>query len=110
MDKSENLKRVELGCDEIWPLINILNEICYGIHIKNFEEIFGEEHFVIDLMERIIQEKGKDSIFVFNSFELKIIQNSFEEVFKEIEDWEFQTRIGIFRKEALEILDKIIQT
>ncbi len=24
-DESENLKRIELGCDEIWPLINILD-------------------------------------------------------------------------------------
>ncbi len=86
----------------------LLNEICYGIHIKNFEEVFGEEHLVIDLMERVLQEKGKDSTFIFNGCELKIIQNSFEEVFKEIEDWEFQTRIGILREEALEILHKVI--
>jgi hypothetical protein len=106
-----NMKTIKLRSDELWPLLNILNEICHGIHIENFEQNIGErKKNVIDLMNRISKEEEKEEIIIkLNDSELDILKRSFAEVFKQIGEWEFQTRIGITIKEALKIQNKLIK-
>jgi hypothetical protein len=91
-----------LTLDEIWPLLNILNEVCHGIRIGNFEEIIGvKKEDVVNLMDKISKEENKEvSILILNDLELNALKRSFREVFNQIDEWEFQTRIGISRQEA----------
>ena len=100
-------KTVVLTDDEVWPLLNILNEICHGISVKNFEQTIGvNKNVVIFLMDRISQHKNKTSYLTLNEKELNIIENCFNEVFRQIEEWEFQTRIGISVQEAIRIKNR----
>ena len=103
-----NTKIIKLSSNEIWPLLNILNEVCHGIHIENFEKIIGakKENAVI-LMDRISNEEKVETILILNKSELDILKNSSLEVFKQIDEWEFQTRIGISRNEVIKIIEKI---
>lgn len=39
--------------------------------------------------------------------ELAFLKNSFEEVFRQIDEWEFQTRIGVSVQEAQRIKEKL---
>ncbi|MBS0584964.1 MAG: hypothetical protein JSR76_01520 [Verrucomicrobia bacterium] len=105
--KSIGLKTISLNPEEMWPLLNVLNEACHGLNISNFEKLFGKRELLIDLMDRLAQAEEKVRPLVFNNLDLEIIKRSFIEVFKEIEAWEFQTRIGIPREEAIKIQEKI---
>ncbi len=99
---------MKLEIPEVWLLINILHEVCYGIPVPDFEKIIGEKRSVIDFMNRIIASEGKTHDFTFSVSELHKLRSSFQEVCKEIDDWEFPIRIGISKEEAIKILDKII--
>lgn len=104
-----NKKIVRLDSNEVWPLLNVLNDVCYGIHIHDFENIIGsKKEIVIDLMDKIsIEENKEEAILNLNDSELNILKKSFEEVFRQIDAWEFETRIGISIQEAIKIKDKI---
>ncbi|HRD56229.1 MAG TPA: hypothetical protein PLC42_07535 [Parachlamydiaceae bacterium] len=34
-------KIIETKWNELWPIVNILNEVCHGLHIENFEKEAG---------------------------------------------------------------------
>lgn len=104
-----NIKQIKLTSDEIWPLLNVLNEICNGLHINDFENSIGvEREIVVNLMDKISQEESKqEAILALNDFELTILNKSFKEVFAQIEEWEFQTRVGVSIEEANRIRDKL---
>jgi len=106
-----NKKNIKLTSNEIWPLINILNELCYGISVNDFQENIGAtKESVIQLMNKISQHESKTKISIdLSAFEICILKHVFEEVFKQIEDWEFQTRIGISKEEAQKIKTIIIK-
>ena len=103
-------KFIKLAPDEVWPLLNILNEVCYGLVISNFDKKIGFEiSVVVELMDCIsIEENSAEPVLKLKAFELEILKRSFEEVFKQIEEWEFQTRIGITIQEAKEIENKLM--
>ncbi|HLY68704.1 MAG TPA: hypothetical protein VKR53_03175 [Puia sp.] len=103
--KKNNYKTFNLNPDEIWPLLNILNEICHGIKINNFEKTIGaKKDSVVKLLDKITEIENEQCCFLkLNDFELKILENSFSEVFKQIDLWEFQTRIGVSLDEAKKI-------
>jgi hypothetical protein len=101
---------IKLDPNEIWPLLNILNEVCHGISINNFENVIGaKKHAVIDLLEKISKdEKKEDPMLSLDRSELTILIKSFDAVFKQIGEWEFQTRIGIPIHEAIRLKNKLI--
>ena len=102
-------KKIKINKNELWPLLNIINEICYGINISNFEHTIGaKREILIELMNKISREEEKEhAILTLNDCELAILKNSFKEIYKQIEDWEFQTRIGISIQNANNIKDKL---
>ena len=104
-----NTKQLNLTSNDFWPLLNILNEVCHGIKINNFENAIGtEKQNVVNFMDNIAKEEKKNEILLtLNDSELNFLKNSFEEVFKQIEEWEFQTRIGISTQEARKIQGKL---
>jgi hypothetical protein len=103
------MKTIRLNSNEVWPLVNILNEVCSGIHIDNFEKCIGvKKEVVVELMDKVMKEELKDEpILKLNDYEIEILERSFNEVFKQIEEWEFQTRIGIKIQEAQRIKNKL---
>jgi hypothetical protein len=105
------MKKITLKLEEIWPILNILNEVCHGIHISNFENSIGEKkETAIDLMNKISKEEEQNNPILFlTDSELNILHNCFEKAFKEIDDWEFQTRIGISTLEARYIKEKLMK-
>lgn len=92
------------------PIINILGEICWGFEIIDFEKKIGEKkEFVENFLKRLIKEEKDGIIDVsLSASEIEVIRNSLKEVEKEIEKWEFQTRIG-FSLEEINNLPVFIQ-
>jgi len=110
-------KIIALTQYEICVLINILNEVCNGFYIDNFEQKIGErEENVLKLMEKLknaekkIGERHGEALDLigmrtnkkestcceleYTEHEMLIFRDSFKEVIKEIEEWEFHTRLG----------------
>lgn len=102
-------KQIKLNSNEFWPLLNILNEVCHGIKINNFENSIGSSKKIVeDFMDSIAKEENKNEVVLnLNHVELKVLKNSFEEIFRQIDEWEFQTRIGISIQEARKIQEKL---
>ena len=108
-------KIVEVKWEEIWPVVNVLNEVCHGININSHESEIGFRYEeILKLLRTLSQLEDKNEnysnqiIIKLSDNEREIIKNSFEEVFKQIEEWEFQTRIGITIQEANEIKKKLV--
>ncbi len=103
------VNNIKFDSNELWPLLNILNEICYGINIPDFENSIGvKKQKIVDFMDRISKEDEKNDVVLnLNDEELIFLQNSFKEIFKQIDEWEFQTRIGISIQEANKIKHKL---
>lgn len=89
--------------------MNVLNEVCHEINILDFEEIIGVQKKIFeDWVNKISKrEKKEEIILLLDNFELNFLQKSFEEVFKQIDEWEFQTRVGVTKQEAIIIQEKI---
>ena len=107
-----NTKSVKFKPDEIQILLDILIETCYscyGVSINGFKKKIGvEKTEAVELMNKILEEKDKEeSILNLNETELLMFFKSFEEVFREIEEWEFQTLIGVTILEAERIRGKV---
>lgn len=121
---------IKLTLDEIFPLTNILNEACNGIHIVNFEnKIKAKEEAVVSLLHKILKIYDELEMFSKNTdesntaseidlendlslkltnFDLTILVNSCSEVCKQIDDWEFPIRIGVSKQEVSVIINKLI--
>ncbi len=106
---------MELSWNELWPVINVLNEICHGLPIYDIETQVGvkyDEAFA--LMRKIsAYETGESDSDIqkeieLNDSEILIVAKCFERVLKEIDEWEFSTRIGISRDEAHKIIEKVV--
>ncbi len=104
------MKLFRLIEEDVWPLLNVLNEICHGIHIDDFEKCIGsKKEIVVELMDSIAKDENKgDVVLCLSDLEVNIVINSFKCVFKEIEEWEFQTRLGVSRQKAVHIEKKFM--
>jgi hypothetical protein len=104
-----NTRQIKLNSNEFWPLLNVLNEVCHGIKINDFESSIGvEKQAVVDFLDNIAKEEHKSEVILsLNDSQLTFLKNSFEEVFRQIDEWEFQTRIGISAQEARKIQEKL---
>jgi len=105
-----NTRTIKLSPNEVLPLLNILNEVCHGFYVHNFEKNIGaKKQIVVALMDKISEKENEDEIILFlNDIELNLLKKSFEEVLRQIEEWEFQTRIGVTIQEAKDIMNKIL--
>lgn len=87
------------------PIINILGEVCWGFNIEDFEKKIGVKKEIAELLlERLLKSEKSGIIEIsLNKSEVKTIKNALNEVKREIEEWEFSTRIGL----PLEKVEKI---
>jgi len=95
-------RAIEISWEKLWPIANVLNEVCHGIRIESIEDKIGateEELFL--LLKKIKKYKVKESEFEIKKTidvdenEIGILKKSLKEVSKQIDEWEFQTRIGV---------------
>lgn len=108
---------IELNLNEVWPLLNVVGEICYGFDV-DFETVIGvKSEVVIDLMQEISKknketiEKGMNVVtLILSDLELDVLKRCIDEVIREIEEWEFQTRIGVFISDIIAIKEKLLKT
>ncbi len=56
---------------------------------------------------KILSYNNKNAVVTFNSIELKVISNVLNEVIYHIDDWEFQTRLGLSKKIVMDIKSTI---
>jgi hypothetical protein len=102
------MKKLEMSWNELWPLVNILNEICHGIKIDIQSKIGSSYEEVYALLKKItvyeVNEYEADikKEITFRDEEILILKRCLHEVALEIEEWEFQTRISITLDEIKE--------
>lgn len=102
-------RKKRLIFNEAWPLLNILNEITHGIYINNFDEVIGaKKEFVEALLDRFLMDErdGLKEVFL-NNEEVEIFKKALHAVENTLEEWEFQTRIGVTHEESKKILHEI---
>jgi hypothetical protein len=87
------------------PIINILGEICWGFALENFERKIGAKKETVEaLLERLLIEEKIGTVETYlNNSEIEVIKKALTEVEKEIEEWEFQIRIGASLEEVKKI-------
>ncbi len=102
-----NIHKINLVRDRV--VINLLGEICWGFFLENFEEKIGSKKKVVEaLLENLLKEEKANVVEVqINSSEVSMIKAAFIEVKKEIEEWEFETRLGFSISETAEIIEKL---
>jgi hypothetical protein len=93
---------VKINLDRDRAIINLLGEVCWGFKVDNFENTIGAKQEIVEsLLERLLKEEKLGIIETFlNESELAIIRRALHAVEKEIEEWEFQTRIGVSLEEV----------
>ena len=90
-----------MSWNELWPLVNILNEVCHGIKIDIPSKINSSYEKVYELLKKItiyeVNEYEADikKEITFKDEEILILKQCLHEVTIQIEEWEFQTRIGV---------------
>jgi len=102
----------KLSNDELWSLLNVLNEACNGLNIVDFEHVIGvKKQIVIEFIDKLTKEEDNaEAVLLLNATESEFLKNIFKEVFKQIDEWEFQTRIGVSKQEINKIKDELNET
>ena len=103
------MKPKNFSSEKFWPIVNMLNEVCHGLYIYNFEKKIGySKKCVIKYLNKYLDKvRSKSKIFISDKTEIDVILNVSKLVFKEIDDWEFETLIDISIPEAKELIAKI---
>ena len=81
--------------------INILCEVCWGFLVEDFEGKIGEKEVVENLLERLLKDEklGVAETYLSDE-EVNVFRKCLIEVEREIEEWEFFTRIGYSLEEV----------
>jgi hypothetical protein len=107
-------KYIQTKWDELWPIINVLNEVCHGLHIDIEKEVGYKYEVILPLLDKIgsyEEKKYENTILIeLNETELDIIEKCFPIVIEDLGEWEFPIRVGMPIEEALEIKNKIIES
>ena len=105
-------KKIETNWDELWPIINVLNEVRFGINLDPHKENIVNYAGIPKLIEKLaahelLEENSKKTFGLdFNKIEILMIISCFDAVLNKIEEWEFHSRIGIYTSDALMIKEK----
>ena len=77
-------------------IIAILGEVCWGLRVDDFEKKMGvTKEKAIFLLEKLLDKEQKKIYETkLEDSEVQIIHNALSIVEKEIDEWEFFTRIG----------------
>jgi len=105
-------KTIETTWDDFFFIVSILNEVCHGIDINDFEKEVGytydEIYALLKKINSFKEQDEKQPIFIpLSSREIDIIKAAYKEVLKQIEEWEFQTRVGVTIPEVDQVVKKL---
>jgi hypothetical protein len=107
---------LQLSRQELAAICNALSEVCHGLRVVDFEAKMGGkrsevEHTLDEISNAYdkMKEQGLGEGFPrFSDRELRMIIGALQEVCREIEDWEFHTRMGAEPDEVDETLVELI--
>lgn len=119
-------RRINFSLDELLIIANSFNEVCNGLRIMDFQDrvrIPLEEtrrilSCVGNLYDVINDQRRNDDgekgccdrtlgVLEISDIDLRAIANTIDEVFRWIEPWEYQTRIGVNTEDAVKLNDSI---
>jgi hypothetical protein len=106
---------LHLSLDELGTIGNALGEVCHGLRVADFASKMGAERSeVIRLLDEIVpvyrkadRSRSSHVVVSFSSCEVRSIIGALKTVCREIDEFEFQTRMGDERSEVEQILDEI---
>lgn len=122
IDNNSNLIEIRISFEELNIFYRSLNEVCRGIDLFEFETRMGDtKEDVLRLMERILEvinetsknnmgstEDESRSVEIRLSInELLMIHQSLNEICHGFYLSNFQEKIGVTRKEAVDLMDEI---
>jgi hypothetical protein len=107
---------LRLSLDELGTIGNALNEVCHGLRVANFTSKMGDKRKNVSLfLDQIVpvyrkaDRSGSSHVTLsFSGRELRSIIGALRTVYREIAEFEFQTRMGDESSEVEEIIDKLI--
>ncbi len=101
--------KININSNEFYIILAVLNEVCHGLRISNFEKTIGAaEQTVIAFMDGLKAKGLSEEVLLLKDSEVQILKNSFKEVFRQLEEFEFETRIGFSIEEAQKIESKLV--
>ncbi len=98
------------------PIINnSLNEVCNGLHVDDFEKKIGvTKSHAQQLLKKVHRNIAKQELhkkdvehFHLTVEDLIVVKNALTEVLRQIDDWEFETRMDVTPDEAKQFIEKI---
>lgn len=108
-------KFIKTKWNELWPIVNILNEVCNGFYIRDVKKEVGFTYEpILALLKKLsaydVKEYEAENTIIIelNDYEINIIKNCFPVVAKELDEWEFPIRVGVPIEEVNTIIDKLI--
>jgi uncharacterized protein YlzI (FlbEa/FlbD family) len=108
------MKTIKIEWGRLEPISNILNEVCNGLKIENFNKKIGfSREETRSLLVKIMKHEApftewQNPVTVdLDESEIQIIENSINEVLNQIDEWEFHTRIDAAIPEVKSILNYI---
>lgn len=107
-----------LNIDDLIIINNALNEVCNGFRVYDFDKKIGATiSYTCQLLEKInriynglCKQEDSEEYLELESITIKdliVSKNALYQVFNEIDDWEFSTRMGVTREEAMQFIEKI---
>jgi|GEM_PF-1730338 len=103
--------QIELTRDQALIIHQSLNEVCHGFRMDDFEKRVGKKESAIlemDILGSLIDSKKTPISIMVNLDQLTLYRNAVRETCREIDDWEFSTRIaGIKKSVALDLLKSL---
>ncbi len=115
INKSNDRVEFEFLVDEIGTIHQAFNEVINGFRVDNFDQTIGlskdlAKSEMNTLRDYYQNAKNENLSKIRREINLELIHiyiNVLKEVFKEIEEWEFHTRMGAQKKEAQKLLDSL---
>lgn len=108
--ENEHELELELSRDELLVIHQSLNEVINGFRVKDFAEKIGNEEAVKAEIQKLgkLFDDTKDQkmpiMLTVTAEQIAIYRNGVRETCKEIDEWEFSTRIGGIHKPVAEEL------
>ena len=105
--------QLEASWEEVRILHQVLNEVCNGLRIENFEKTIGDMDAAKIEMSNLRalyadsnarKDSRRISIHMTPSL-IEICRNALARVQMEIDDWDFETRLGASKQQVQSMLD-----
>lgn len=118
--KTNNDSIIKFSLDELLVMANSLNEVCNGIHVRNFENVIGTSESKVEELLRVIGELYESTLKKNNvnenfgtlemtKTEISILSNVLIEVINQIEPWEYHSRIGMDVTDGIQLKDSLLR-